>query len=311
MDSWELKERQKLPLEIKERMSKDRIRQWFDHWRGYVYVSFSGGKDSTVLLHLVRSLYPQIPAVFVDTGLEYPEIKQFVKTIPKVVWLKPKMPFKKVIEKYGYPVVSKRQARYISDLQRSSKENVSTTNLRLTGMNRNGNYCPSMKIAKKWIPLVNAEFKVSEKCCEYMKKEPFKRYQKQTGRMPITGVMAYESSMRKKEYLKTGCNSFESKTNPISMPIAFWLEADIWNYLKKYKLPYSSIYDMGETRTGCMFCMFGVHLEKEKNRFQRMKETHPKHYNLCINKLGCGKVLDFIGVDYGKSKGDDSYLAVL
>jgi hypothetical protein len=58
---------------------------------------------------------------------------------------------------------------------------------------------------------------------------------------------------------------------------------------------------MGYTRTGCMFCMFGAHLEKEPNKFQRMLETHPKQHNYCINKLGCGKVLDYIGVPYTNS----------
>ena len=65
-----------------------------------------------------------------------------------------------------------------------------------------------------------------------------------------------------------------------------------------HSIAYSEIYDMGEKRTGCMFCMFGVHLEKGENRFQRMKKTHPKQYDYCINKLGCGEVLDFIGVEY-------------
>ena len=54
----------------------------------------------------------------------------------------------------------------------------------------------------------------------------------------------------------------------------------------------------GAQRTGCMFCMFGLHLEKEPNRFQRMALTHPKQYDFCVNKLGCGKVLDYIGVPY-------------
>jgi 3'-phosphoadenosine 5'-phosphosulfate sulfotransferase (PAPS reductase)/FAD synthetase len=145
---------------------------------------------------------------------------------------------------------------------------------------------------------VEAPFKCSEKCCDVIKKEPFHRYNKETGRTPITAVMADESRMRKRQYLRIGCNSFESKTNPICMPMAFWTDGDIWSYIKKYNVPYSRIYDMGEKRTGCMFCMFGVHLEKDENRFQRMKKTHPKHYDFCINKLGCGKVLDYIGVPY-------------
>ena len=47
-----------------------------------------------------------------------------------------------------------------------------------------------------------------------------------------------------------------------------------------------------------MFCMFGLHLEKQPNRFQRMALTHPKQHNFCVNKLDCGKVLDYIGVPY-------------
>lgn len=69
--------------------------------------SFSGGKDSTVLLHIARELYPNIKAVFCDTGLEYPEIRQFVKTFDNVDWLRPKMGFKQVCEKYGFPLISK------------------------------------------------------------------------------------------------------------------------------------------------------------------------------------------------------------
>lgn len=104
-DLWQL---QGLPLNLKIRMTKDRIRQWIQTYgEDGVYVSFSGGKDSTVLLHLVREEYPNVKAVFVDTGLEYPEIRQFVKTFDNVDWIKPKMNFKAVIQKYGYPFISK------------------------------------------------------------------------------------------------------------------------------------------------------------------------------------------------------------
>ena len=104
----DLKMRQALPLDIKVSMTKQRIREWINEFgvEG-VYVSFSGGKDSTVLLHLVRELYPDVPAVFIDTGLEYPEIRDFVKTFDNVEWLKPKMNFKQVITTIGYPFISK------------------------------------------------------------------------------------------------------------------------------------------------------------------------------------------------------------
>jgi len=78
MEAWELRQIQGLPLEIKIKKTQLRLQEWFDYWGGNVYISFSGGKDSTVLLHIARSIYPNIKAVFIDTGLEYPEVRSFV-----------------------------------------------------------------------------------------------------------------------------------------------------------------------------------------------------------------------------------------
>ena len=104
-----LKELQGYPLSVKVQLTKQRIREWVHKYgEDGVYVSFSGGKDSTVLLHLVREMYGDvIPGVFVDTGLEYPEIREFVRTFDNIVWLKPKKNFRKIIEDYGYPFISK------------------------------------------------------------------------------------------------------------------------------------------------------------------------------------------------------------
>ncbi len=293
-----LKQRQKMPLSLKERYTAKRITDWYDFWGGEVYVSFSGGKDSTVLLHQVRRLYKNIPGVFVDTGLEYPEIRQFVKTIDNIIWLKPKMRFNKVLCTYGYPVVSKKVARFIRDLQNARETNTNVCNLRLTGFNQKGIFCPSQKLPEKWKYLINAPFKISEQCCDIMKKEPFHRYVKETGRKGITAVMASESLMRERQYIQQGCNAYFSRTNKISMPMAFWTEEDIWGYIKKYNLQYASIYDKGESRTGCIFCMFGVHLESKTNRFQRLQRTHPKLWSYCIHTLNLKQCLDYLNIDY-------------
>ena len=110
----ELKLKQALPLDIKIKMSKARIRAWIDEFgEDGVYISFSGGKDSTVLLDLVREDYPNVRAVFVDTGLEYPEIRDFVKTFDNIDIVRPKMNFKQVINTYGYPFISKEVSKTV------------------------------------------------------------------------------------------------------------------------------------------------------------------------------------------------------
>ena len=118
----ELKILQAYPLELKIAKTKLRIREWVNRYgTDGVYVSFSGGKDSTVLLHIVREMYPDVEAVFVNTGLEYPEIQQFVKSFDNVAILRPKMRFDEVIKKYGYPLISKEVSRKIYDA-RNGKE---------------------------------------------------------------------------------------------------------------------------------------------------------------------------------------------
>jgi 3'-phosphoadenosine 5'-phosphosulfate sulfotransferase (PAPS reductase)/FAD synthetase len=118
----ELRILQNYPLELKVEKTKLRIKEWYEHYNGEVYVSFSGGKDSTVLLDIVRSMYPDIEAVFINTGLEYPEIYKFVKTFKSVTILKPEMNFKQVINTYGYPVISKENSQYIYEIRHSTKK---------------------------------------------------------------------------------------------------------------------------------------------------------------------------------------------
>ncbi|MGN0493129.1 MAG: phosphoadenosine phosphosulfate reductase family protein, partial [Acutalibacteraceae bacterium] len=132
-----------------------------------------------------------------------------------------------------------------------------------------------------------------EKCCDVMKKRPMYKYQRETGRRPFLGIVQDESIMRRRTYEKTGCNIIKGK-HPQSKPLGFWTSQDILRYIVENNLDYCSIYgeikqnengeyfNTGVERTGCMFCLFGVHMEKEPNRFQRMAVTHPKLYDYCM-----------------------------
>ena len=134
MKKEELTMLQNLPLDIKIAKSKLRIEEFIRVLGGEdkVYISFSGGKDSTVLLHLVRSVYPSVEAVYSNTGLEFPEINEFVKSVDNVTIVRPKKSFKQVIEQEGYPMVSKKTARMIRDLQNPTERNIKIRKLSST-----------------------------------------------------------------------------------------------------------------------------------------------------------------------------------
>ena len=371
----DLAQMQSLPLEAKIRMTKERIKAWYESWTrfeiyneatgktrfttidtrefgaeppmkeneyivsaidGQVYVAFSGGKDRTVLKHIVDGMYDDVPSLFVNTGLEYPEIQKFAMSQKNVVTVRPEMRFDEVVKRYGYPVISKAVAHNVS-IARNSPNGSVAKNI-IFNPSRQG-----MFNHYKYNFLCDAPFFVGDQCCNVMKKKPAKKYAKETGRKALLGTMAHESNLRYAQWLKHGCNAFEI-SNPSSAPLSFWTEQDILHYIKKYDVPYCSVYGdividlqddaldnqiniidylgdyeptdklktTGCNRTGCIFCMFGCHLEKEPNRFQRLKETHPRQYEYCIgggemvdgkwqpNKqgLGLGYVLDYIGVKY-------------
>lgn len=245
------------------------------------YVSFSGGKDSTVLLDLVRRFVdPNIKAVFCNTGNEYPEIVRFVRSTDNVQIITPGVTVREVLSKYGFPLISKEQAHGIRQAKTTKSEKLRSIRLHGTDAKRG---LTTGKISDRWQFLINAPFMVSEKCCDCLKKRPFAIYQKATGEVPIIGVLAGESDQRKRQYIKRGgCNSF-NENHIASYPISIWTDADIWEYIRLFNVPYSPIYDIpGIERTGCMFCGFGAHMEKV-SRFGLLYDLHPKAYNLFMN----------------------------
>ena len=304
---------QRYPLSVKIGRTQARIMEFHRELNGRFYISLSGGKDSTILLHIVRQMYPEIPAVFVDTGLEYPEIRRFVKGIDNVEWLRPNMRFSDVISQYGYPVVGKEAARTIYYAKRGSEWAIQKMN----GNFKDGTPSTRYQRFKKYRYLIDAPFPVSSQCCEELKKKPLRKFERENKLFPMTAVMAEESFLRQTSWMNHGCNSFDSK-RIMSAPMAFWTEQDALAYIKLTGIPYSEIYGdivpknnqqslfaedqklmtTGCRRTGCFACMFGVHLERGPNRFQKMFLTHPKLHYYCIHTLGCGQVMDYMGINY-------------
>lgn len=294
-ESYRLAIRERYPLWMKLEISKLRIIQWINYWQGCVYVCFSGGLDSTVLVDIVRSIYPGVPIVFCDTGQEYPEIRRFAKSLNDVTVIRPKMTYEQVIEDYGYPIISKKVAM---GFDRYSNGDAVQKQLRLYGgINPTSRKPQARTIPLKFHYLINEDYKISDRCCDILKKRPFKEYEKKTGFKPIIGTRIAESEERKIQYLKHGCNAF-NKDAPQSNPLSFWTDADIKEYIETNDLLYCEIYDSkegkwkGEKRTGCMGCGFGIHMEDRPNRFDRMEVEHPKHYNLYMNKLGMKKIVE-------------------
>ena len=251
----------------------------------HVYISYSGGKDSTVLSHIAKQLYPDILHIFANTTNEYPETLQHIRwekeenntnlitVIPKDAYGNA-WTFKRVVETYGYPMFSKRIANAIRTYQHALSD--TTKQHSIDYINRN------FKKYEKY-----KELPISDKCCDKLKKEPLKRKAKELDmKCAILGILASESYQREKDWINYGCNVFYQRKENQSRPLSFWTDNDILDYIKKYNIKISKLYNMGYSRNGCMYCGFGVHLEKGKNRFQLLAATHPIQYKYFAKNFG-------------------------
>ena len=336
MDMFKLK--QKLPYEAKVEYAASRVREFYDHLDGQVFVSV-GGLDSITLLVFVRSLHLDVPAVSVSS-LEDRSIQK-VHTQLGVERLKPTLredgkPWRKVdvIRRFGYPVLSKEIAGKITLLQHPTEQNATVRHAILTGEtgefggNRTGS---RMKLAQKWLDLFGgsdpdgaamgykaAPFLVSDKCCYYLKEKPCDDYARQSGRKPYVGLMASEGGRRKKSLMLNGCNYY-GKTTTRSAPFAIFSRQDVLQLALDLAVPVPDIYGeivrdpdgtlrtTGAQRTGCSMCGFGIHMGKRPHQFDLLYARNPKEWDFWMNRCdtdengnpcGWGRVLDYIGVEW-------------
>lgn len=299
----ELRTLQALPLELKIEKSKNRIKEAVERYgEDGVYVSFSGGKDSTVLLDLTRSIFPNVKGVFSDTGLEFPEIRAFVFAQENIEVIKPKMTFKEIVSKYGYPLFSKEVSHaiwYARKIRTTDNGRPRGQRQKLLGELTLTKSCSkfrddfqgektSMFNKQKYLPACQKlPYLIGDNCCQVMKKQPFASYSKRTGRVPIVGTLAEESMLRTQGWVKNGCNAFETD-KPKSAPLSFWTEQDVLQYIQKKNLPIASVYGelvfegldgfnytqtlfecgklkcSGASRTGCMYCAYGAGNEAKR-----------------------------------------------
>lgn len=284
----ELRRLQKQPYEWKVEHALDVIREFVEH-EGVngVYVSFSGGKDSLVLLHLVRSIYPDVPAVFANTGIEFPEQVKFVRTFPNVTEVHPIKHFPKILHDNGIVYPSKEVAMYI----KAAKGGATYAVNGLKGFDKEGKENRYKSRFKKWAYLMDCGVKISPDCCELMKERPMRDYEKQNGKSPIIGTRAEESFRRAVGWMKSGCNSF-ADNHAKSTPLALWLESDVLRYIDKNGIKLSPMYtDGGMRRTGCMFCPVPI-AHADYSNIEYARTHHPKMYETIMIKHGLKRILE-------------------
>lgn len=298
---------------------------------GSCYVAV-GGLDSITLLLFLRLIGIDVPAVSVSV-LEDKSIREVHKALG-VQGLRPEKSKIEVIREFGWPVLSKEIAGKISLLQNPSEKNATVRHAIITGeTGAYGGYRKGtrMKLSQKWLEKFGGyeneaenvhyqtpDFRVSDKCCYYLKEKPCNDYAKETGRFPYMGLMASEGGRRQKALMINGCNYISPGTKR-SAPFAIFSRQDLLQLALDLQTPVPEIYgeivrDENGTlrttkaqRTGCSMCGFGIHLEKRPHRFDWLWLRNPGEWDMWMNHVdrlpggewyGWGHVLDYIGVEW-------------
>ena len=307
--------------------------------RGLNYHVSVGGLDSITLLMFLRSLHIDAPGISVsfleDRSIQAVHKQLGVECVSPLIRHDGK-PYTKasIIREFGFPVLSKEIASKIELLQNPTEKNKTVRHAIMTGEtgefggNRTGS---RMKLSQKWLEKFGGyenetegcaycipDFKVSAKCCYYLKERPCDLWAREHNSVPFLGLMASEGGRRAKSLKLNGCNYF-GKSTIRSAPFAIFQRSDLLRLALELNVPVPAIYGRiqcrpdgtfyttGADRTGCSMCGFGIHLEKRPHRFDRLRARNPKEweylmYHLCQDEdgteYGWGRVLDYIGVGW-------------
>ena len=314
MEHWEYVQKLSLAYPAKVTYAAFKAREFFDACEGQVYVALGGLDSITLTLFLWRYVNKDIPAVSVsvleDRSIQ--EVHRWLGEQGAVTLLRPGKSKVEVLEQHGFPIISKDAAKKIEMLQNPSEANATTRHAILTGFTAEGVYSKYMHLPRKWRRLFyeqQAPFRVSAKCCYYMKEAPMLRYARTSKRAPYIGLMASEGGVRARALVRHGCNYFGSK-QARSCPFTIFSRQDLLHLAVDLGVPVPSIYGVIETqaagqlettgaqRTGCSMCGFGVHMEARPHRFDQLRERSPKEWSFWMERIGWGQVLDYIGVPW-------------
>lgn len=342
----DFKVKQKQDYEFKKRYAYIRAWEFYNEAAKRdlnVHVSV-GGLDSITLFMFLRSIGINAPGVSVsileDVSIQRVHKQLGIERLKSAVryvdengtehrWKK-----SEILQEFGFPVLSKEIAGKIETLQHPTEKNKTVRHAIITGETGEfGGYRKNtrMKLSNKWLEKFGGyenenegvnygipDFKVSSKCCYYLKEKPCDDWAKEHNSVPYLGLMASEGGRRAKSLMINGCNYF-GKTTVRSAPFAIFNRQDILQLALELQVPVPEIYGTIERkddgtlyttkaqRTGCSMCGFGIQLEKRPNRFDLLKERNPKEweywmYRCCKDEdgtqYGWARVLDYINVDY-------------
>lgn len=340
--------KQNLPYAIKKRMAEDRIRTFVEEaYKRNLNCHISvGGLDSIVLASLIREMgykADEIPIVSA-TSLEDRSIQEVHKKLGAIT-VKPLKSKVVILQEDGFPVLSKRIANKIDTLANPTEKNKTVRHAIITGeCGEQGHFATDskMKLPKRYLKLFGGldeegrklgygaptGFKVSHKCCYYLKEAPCDNWAKEHNSVPFLGLMASEGGQRADALEEHGCNYF-GKTTVRSCPFAFFFHSDVIHLAVDLDVEIPKIYGevsiseelnefgdhvystTGEQRTGCSMCGFGIQLEERPHRFDRLYERSPKEWDFWMNKCcrhedgtqyGWGEVLDYLGIGWRDPK---------